>query len=122
MFDHIVNVVDGTEIGAFFFAQVKTTSAGYETRKDGKKYLKVQVSKQGLEAMFRYPGPAYLFGIDERSGSAYVVAVNRKREAGFSAMPTDFEVNCITLRKIWDEVKAHWADNPASFASRFSLK
>jgi len=122
VFDHIVNVVDGMEISAFFFAQVKTTSAGYETRRDGKKYLKVQVSKQDLEAMFRYPGPAYLFGIDERSGSAYVVAVNRKRRTGFSAMPTDFGVDCDTLRKIWDEVKAHWADQPASFESEFSLK
>lgn len=122
VFDHIVNVVDGAQVEAFFFAQVKTTSGGYETRRDGKQYLKVQVSRADLGAMFQYPGPAYLFGVDERNGSVYVVAVDRERLAGFSAMPTDFEIDCDTLRRMWDEVKVHWAGSTAPFKSRFSLE
>lgn len=128
VFDHLVNVVDGAEITAFFFAQVKTTGAGYETRTNGKQYLKVQVSQEDVKAMIQYPGPAYLFGIDDTvsegssQGRAYVAAIDGRRRAGFSAMPTDFEVNCDTLREMWDEVKSYWAANPSAFTSRFSLK
>jgi len=128
VFDHLVNVVDGTAVDAYFFAQVKTTSAGYETRADGKRYLKTKVSREDLKAMFQYPGPAYLFGIDDDKTNdnaninAYVIAIDKEREAGFSAMPTDFVVDCNTLRELWDEVKAYWADNPAFFQSRFSSK
>lgn len=122
VFDHIVNVVSGTEINAFFFAQVKTTNAGYETRKDGKKYLKVQVSREDLIAMFRYPGPAYLFGIDEGNGDTYVVAINKERRSGFSAMPTEFKVDCGTLASLRAEVESYWANISTYFESRFSLK
>ena len=124
VFDHLVNVVDGTEVSAFFFAQVRTTGTGYETRQDGKKYLKVQASREDLEAMRRYPGPAYFFGIDDGDdkGRAYVVAISGERRSGFSAMTTDFEVDCHTLRTMWDEVKAYWAGGSSLFTSRFALK
>ena len=74
-----------------------------------------------LNAMVEYPGPAYLFGIDQIKEVAYVVAVTRKVSAGFSAMPTDHELDCQMLSQLWNEVRSFWSGNTLSFSSRFAL-
>jgi len=121
VFDHLVNVIDGESISAYFFAQVKTTSKGYVTRADGKRYLNVSVSKASLNDMVIYPGPAYLFGIDEVDGKAFIVGIDKAVASGFSAMPATYELDCTTIRQLWDEVKAYWSSPTVSFSSRFSL-
>lgn len=120
IFDHIVNVVENAGVTAFFFAQVKTSHGKYETRKDGKQYLCVAISKDELNAIVAYPGPAYLIGIDDTAERAYITAVDKPVTHGFAAMPTDYELDCSTLHKLRDEVKLYWKNGPLTFLSRFS--
>jgi hypothetical protein len=121
VFDHLVNVVDGEIINAIFFAQVRTTSKGYVTRADGKRYLRVAATKDDLNAMVAYPGPAYLFGVDEVSRAVYAMAVDKLVESGFAAMPTEHRLDCESLPLLWAEVKAYWSGIGTSFSSRFVI-
>ncbi|MBC8134967.1 MAG: hypothetical protein H8F28_03660 [Fibrella sp.] len=122
IFDHIVNVVGTASIEAFFFAQTKTTSRRYVIRKDGSRFLNVALTRDEWNAMVAYPGPSYLFGIDEIGERAYVVAADRIVKSGFASMPTDYEVDCQTLNQLHDEVRGYWSSHDRSFTSRFSIK
>lgn len=122
VFDHIVNAVDNGDVEAFFFAQTKATKKGYTTRKNGSKYLNVALTKDELNAMVAYPGPAYLFGIDEVDERAYILAIDKIVSSGFASMPTEYELNCQTLSQLWDEVNSYWNTRDNAFISRFSPK
>jgi hypothetical protein len=120
VFDYIVNVVEAENISAIFFAQVKTSSSKYETRADGKSYLSVSLSREDLNAMYDYPGLAYLIGIDDVLNKAYLMAVDSPAQHGFSAMPTSHELDCVTLLQLRDEVVSYWKQGNVPFKSRFS--
>lgn len=119
-FDYIVNIVDVNNVSALFFAQVKTSSGKYETWSDGKSYLCVSVSKEDLNAMYEYPGPAYLIGVDDALNKAFLMAVGSPITRGFSAMPTNHEPDCATLLQLRDEVNSYWNQGSVSLKSRFS--
>ena len=120
--DYLVNALDENGISAFFFAQVRATRSGFEIRKDGRRYLKVSASKDDIEAMARYPGPSYLFGIDIETEQAYFATIDDDTDKGFSALPTDFELSCENLSLLWSEVNAYWANRSKPHSSRFNIK
>jgi hypothetical protein len=66
---------------ACFFAQVKTTTRGFNDR--GR--LRVSMSKKQVVGMSGYSIPTYVIGVDERGEDAYIAAL-RSRASGFSSM------------------------------------
>jgi hypothetical protein len=115
--DYLVSALDGDNIEACFFAQIKATKSGYLVHKSGKKHLKVTVKREELSALFDFPGPTYLFVVDELAEQVYFMAVNHGGMRGISSMPTDHQVTCNSLRALWDEVKDNWASHPKPFSS-----
>jgi len=118
--DYLVSVLDGKHISAYCFAQIKTTKSGYVVRKNGKKYLNVTAKKEDLDALSVFPGPTYLFGIDEQTERVYFIAITGS-QPGFSAMPTDNELTCASLHELWDEIRQYWVSHSVTFTSRFQL-
>jgi hypothetical protein len=106
LFDALVELVGAGQKTPFFFAQVKATREGYNT----KGRLKVEVAKSDVVGMVLYPAPTYVIGIDERQEKAYIVAVHGGMNRKISSLNTAYPLNCTTLKQLWDEVKDYWKD------------
>lgn len=104
-FDYLVELVNAGDSAPYFLAQVKATKKGYSK---GKARLKVGVAAADVRTMVRCPIPTYLIGVDEPAGRAYIVSVHGRRSGPISSVPTRYPLDCANLRKLWDEVKAHW--------------
>src|SRR5262245_45881943 len=116
LFDAFVELVGAGDKTPFFFAQVKATREGYNT----KGRLKVEVKKSDVVSMVLYPAPTYLIGIDEKQETAYVVAVHGGMNKKTSSLSTAHPLNRTTLKHLWDEVKDYWKDKDmAQKTSRF---
>lgn len=106
LFDVLVQLVGIPDKTPFFFAQVKSTRAGY--LQNGR--LQVSVDKDDVVDMVAYPAPTYVIGIDERNEKAYVVAVHGNMNKTISSLSVAHPLNCDTLKKLWEEVKEYWQD------------
>jgi len=106
LFDAFVELVGAGDKTPFFFAQVKATREGYN--KKGR--LKVEVKKSDVIGMVQYPAPTYVIGIDEVQEKAYIVAVHGDMNKKISSLSTAHELNCATLKHLWDEVQDYWKD------------
>lgn len=105
LFDALVQLVGAGEKTPMFFAQVKSTRDGYND--NGR--LKVQVTKEDVEAMVNYPAPTYVIGIDEREEKAVTISLYGTMDKTISSLSTAHPLNCATLKVLWDEVKDYWA-------------
>jgi hypothetical protein len=119
-FDFLVNAIESGDASSYFFAQIRTTASGYVIRADGRSYLRVKVTREDLVAMQAYPGPVYLFGVDEKLESVYVMGIDASIVRGFSAMPITHKLDCTTLAGLYDEVIEYWRQPRPAFASRFT--
>ncbi len=106
-FDFLVDLVGAGEAQLFFFVQVKATRQGY-TRHDAPRRLKTRVSTEDVRRMASCPVPAYVVGVDEVEERAYVVGVCGGTRGAISSLTTAYELNCTTLRQLWDEVREYW--------------
>lgn len=106
LFDALVELVDAGKSTPLFFAQVKSTREGYQA--NGR--LKVEVAKEDVEKMVKYPAPTYVIGVDEKQEKAYVVAVLGDMETKISSLSTAHPLNCGTLKMLWEEVRDYWKD------------
>jgi hypothetical protein len=101
-----VELVEAGDKTPYFFAQVKSTRKGY----NAKKRLRVEVPKDDVVKMVAYPAPTYVIGIDEKQEKAYIVAVVAGMSKKISSLSTAHQLNCATLKLLWDEVRDHWKD------------
>jgi hypothetical protein len=106
LFDAMVELVAAGNRTPFFLAQVKSTRKGYN--EFGR--LQVTVSKSDVVAMVLYPAPTYIVGIDERTERAFIIGVHDGMDRSISTMNTEHELNCSTLKLLWDEVVGYWKD------------
>ena len=60
-----------------FFAQVKTTEAGYDTS-GRESRLKVQVSRKDLDRLESFLAPTYIFGINRADKAIYILSANER--------------------------------------------
>lgn len=90
----------------FFFAQIKTTQQGY--RNDGRLRIK-RLSENDLLRAAGYPGPTYVFGIDEPGECGYILAVDREGPSPVNGFPTTYPVNAENRPRLWEEVKRYWS-------------
>ncbi len=106
-FDFLVELVGAGEQTPFFFLQVKATRKRF-TKTQTPPRLRVQVSDEDVRRMVAYPAPTYVIGVHEEQEQAFLISVHGDMRAGISSLTTAHELNCDTLRRLWDEVRAFW--------------
>jgi hypothetical protein len=110
-FDFLVELVNAGESVPYFLAQVKSTGQGFT--KKGRRLL-VQVDAADVRRMVRCPFPTYLIGVDEPNDRAYVVSVHGSISGAIASMPSRYPLTPRNLRKLWEEVTAHWKNLDAT--------
>ena len=108
-FDFLVELVDAGERQLFFFVQVKATRKGY-TKTHTPPRLKASVDAADVRRMSRYPAPTYVLGVDEIEEKAFVICVYGDMGGKVPTITTAHEIDCRTLRQLWDEVRDYWRD------------
>ena len=68
----------------------------------------IGVSRRDIRRMIDYPVPTYIVGVHERLERAFVVSVHGEMEGPISSITTGHELDCDTLKRLWDEVRAFW--------------
>jgi len=107
LFDIFVELFGAGDKTPYFFAQVKSTRQVYAKTNR----LKVSVSKEDVSKMVLYPAPTFVIGIDEKKEKAYIVAVTSgMSNKTIRTLNTTHELNCETLRFLWEEVKEYWVE------------
>ena len=117
--DFYVDLLNNQDEKGFFFVSVKTTTQGYSTDKTK---LKIQVSKEELHALRKYPVPVYLFGIDAVEEKGYFTCVNHiDTNSGLSGLLVTYPFEKPHIDALWAEVKQFWDANHSidSFTSKF---
>lgn len=104
LFDALVELVGTGDKPAYFFAQVKATSEGY----NAKGRLRVEVKKSAVLGLVRFPAPTYVIGIDEQQERAFIVAVCGDMNRKITSLNAAHELNAGTLKALWDEVRDYW--------------
>lgn len=118
--DFYIDLLNYTVKKGFFFVSVKTTTQGYSS--DNSK-LKIQVSKEELKELVKYPIPVYLFGIDAVEEKGYFTCVNHiDTNTNLNGLPVEFELNKNAMNLLYEEVKQFWDNNHSiySFTSKFA--
>jgi hypothetical protein len=105
-FDFLVELLGVGNKLAYFLVQVKATQQGYTQREAN---LKQKVSAWDIRKMTGCPIPTYLLGVDEPAGLVYIVSVHGKRTTAIPSIPTAHRLDCRNLKRLWVEVRDHWA-------------
>jgi hypothetical protein len=105
--DFLVELVDAGEMTPFFFVQVKSTRKAY-TRKQKPRRLRVEVSEADVLRMVAYPAPTYVIGVQADDERAFIVSVHGTMRDSIPSITTAHELNCDTLKRLWDEVLTFW--------------
>jgi hypothetical protein len=71
--------------------------------------------------MVAYPAPTYIIGVHEREERAFVVSVHGTMSAAIPSITTAHELNCETLRQLWEEVREFWQNRDMWRAKSFFL-
>ena len=106
-FDFLVELVDAGERTPFFFVQVKSTRKAF-TKKQTPPRLRVEVSEQDVRRMVAYPAPTYVIGVHEDEERAFIISVHGGMSEAIPSITTAHELTCVTLRRLWDEVREFW--------------
>ena len=104
-FDHLVELVNAGPSVPYFLAQVKATRQGFTKRA---RRLLVEVDEEDVRRMVQCPFPTYLIGVDEPNDRAYVVSVHGGMRGPIASMPSRYPLTPRNLRRLWEEVTAHW--------------
>ncbi len=104
-FDYLVELVNAGDSVPYFLAQVKSTRKGFT--KEGRRLL-VQVGEEDVRRTVRCPFPTYLIGVHEPNDRAYFVSVHGSMTGPIASMPSRYPLTPRNLRRLWEEVTAHW--------------
>ena len=91
----------------FFIVQVKSTTLGLD--KSGN--LNVKAPKMKLHELNSYFCPTYLAGIDIKTESVYLIPINKNKRKGISKMSTNFILNSLNRKLLFDDVKSFWENS-----------
>src|SRR5947209_7166221 len=104
-FDYLVELVTAGDSVPYFLAQVKSTRKGFTKNE---RRLLVGVDADDVRRMVQCPFPTYLVGVDEPNDRAYVVSVHGGKSGPMTSMPSRYPLTPRNLRRLWEEVTAHW--------------
>lgn len=117
--DFYVDLLNYPDKKGFFFVSVKTTTQGYTADKTK---LKIQVSKEELRELVKYPIPVYLFGIDAVNEKGYFTCVNHIDTGNnLSGLSVEYPLERAFVNELWEEIRCFWDKNKSidSFTSKF---
>lgn len=95
---------------AHFYVQVKATIRKY-SGKGSKRKLNVNVSKKDIRKLKNNPGPTYVVGVDVIDEKVYIVPILKGGPSKIRGLPIRRELDCATIRLLWDEVRDYWKEN-----------
>jgi hypothetical protein len=104
-FDYFVELVNAGASVPYFLTQVKSTRKGF-TKKERR--LLVEVDAEDVRRMVQCPFPTYLIGVDEPNDRAYVLSVHGNMSGSITSIPSRYPLTTRNLRRLWEEVTAHW--------------
>lgn len=104
-FDYLVELVNAGDSVPYFLAQVKATRRGFTEKR---RRLSVRVDREDVRRMVQCPIPTYLIGVNEPRDRAYVVSVHGSMSGPITSMPASYPLTPRNLRRLWEEVTAHW--------------
>lgn len=91
----------------FFVVQVKST-----TRKvSNKGRLRITAPKKKLKALNKYYCPTYLAGVEVKTDSVYLIAINTSKRKDINNLPTKFKLDANTRLKLFRDVRAFWKNS-----------
>ena len=105
--DMIVELFDPANIRSVFYVQVKSTTMGYSGTGASRR-LVVRITQADVEKLKKYPGPAYVAGMDVASRRGYIAAIVSGLTGAIGGLPTRHPIDCRTIRALWAEVDAYW--------------
>ena len=88
----------------FFIVQIKSTTQGLD--KSGN--LKIQATQKKITELNAYFCPTYLAGVDVKTESVYLIAINEDSQNAISKLPTVFKLDSKNKRLLFDDVKSFW--------------
>ena len=95
-----------------FFAQVKATSHGVDTRGN----VNIRVRPHQMSSLVTYPAPTHIVGVDETAEEAFILAALSGGAMGLSSLPARHSlVDEQTLIRLFDEVERFWQAHAAPF-------
>jgi hypothetical protein len=116
--DFVVRLIGAAVFHALFFIQVKATAKPNRYSGSGKKRrLLVTLEAAAAVKLGNMKVPAYVVGIDIRSGKAYIRNVPAGATKGFTGISTRRPLNCRAIKKLWNEVNDFWSSQPAGMTS-----
>lgn len=106
-FDFLVELVDAGEKTPFFFVQVKATRKGYTKRQQPPR-LRVEIDDKDVRRMSTFPAPTYVVGVHEKEDRVFVISVHGDMKDSIPSITTAHELTPVTLKRLWEEVRAFW--------------
>lgn len=103
--DYYIELI-GTKEVYFFIVQVKSTELGLNSQGN----LKVKLPKKKLHQLNSYYCPTYFAGVDSMTEEVYLTAIHRNSRKGFSSLPTQFKLDTVNRKKLYDEVVEFWTN------------
>lgn len=117
--DFYVDLLSYPDKKGFFFASIKTTTQGYTADKTK---LKIQVSKEELKELSKFPVPVYLFGIDAVEEKGYFICANDiDTSRNLNGLSVKYPIDKMHTIELWEEAKNYWDTNRSiyTFTSKF---
>ncbi|HEX9938768.1 MAG TPA: hypothetical protein VGB15_16635 [Longimicrobium sp.] len=112
--DYLVEALGTGEKTAFCLVQVKSSGSA------GSRSIPVTITDESFRRLAAIPVPAYLIGIDDVTGTGYILSVNGRREP-VSSVPRTYPIDAENRERLWREVVAYWDSVVAlPFASFFA--
>jgi hypothetical protein len=105
IFDFLVELVTDDKTPPYFLVSAKATT---KRKTKTTANLKVGVKAKDVQAMVRCPVPAYLIGVDEPAGEAFILSMHGSLKGPISAIPTTYPLDASTLPDLWAEVRSYW--------------
>lgn len=104
--DFYVELTSSTGSGMYFFGQAKASTSKLSTRS---RVLPISSDKNDVERLLKIPAPTYIFGIHEPSKRVFARSVNAGTpKKAISSIPLAFELTSANLKRLHDEIVAHW--------------
>jgi hypothetical protein len=108
--DYYVEVENNDE-PLYFIVQVKSSTRGYDTKKN----LKIAVTKKKVNQLASYQAPTYVAGVDVEKEVVYLTPLYKKKNTGISKISDKFTLSKEdkstskkNLNKLLQEIKQFW--------------
>ena len=105
--DYYVQLAQIDDITPFFFAQIKST---YHDIDPETQAVRISLSKEQCENLFKMAAPTYLVGIHEPTQRAFIRSVHTQPTQGIYQISLNYELTPRNLQVLHQEVYDFWSN------------